>query len=265
MAWSALAAAQTPDPRTRRAHVVPASAEMVAAQDQPEEVFHFSRPIVRIGQGFELAAGEAVREIDSVLGDVTIAGKVDNDVVVVVGSLRLANTARIGGSVVAVGGTVTIDSGATIGRDIVVVGGALNAPAEFTAGGQQVVVGSIAIGEALRGIVPWIMRGLLFGRVIVQDLPWNWIAVAIFFFVYLVLNAMFANPVRVVADTLSARPLSSFLLGLLGTGVDDSRSPHSHGDRRRDCDRAVRVLRAGGRRAHRQSRRHARDRPRRSA
>jgi uncharacterized RDD family membrane protein YckC len=42
-----------------------------------------------------------------------------------------------------------------------------------------------------------------------------WTAVAIFFFVYLMVSLLFANQVRAVADTLSARPLSAFLLGLL--------------------------------------------------
>jgi uncharacterized RDD family membrane protein YckC len=215
--WSALAWAQTSaTPRPRAAHVAPASFETVAPQDQPQEpVFRFSRPIFRLGQDFALGQGDSVREIQSVLGDVTIAGRVDDDVVVVIGSLRLESTARIGGSVVVVGGTLTIDSGASVDRDMVIVGGSVNAPSDFRPGGQQVVIGTIAIGETLRALVPWITRGLAFGRLIVPDVRWNWIAVAIFFFIYLMLSLMFASPVRTVADTTTARPLSSFLLGLL--------------------------------------------------
>jgi uncharacterized RDD family membrane protein YckC len=217
VAWSALAAAQTPvASKARRARVVPASIETAVPQEQPDErVFRFTRPMFRLGQDFGLGPNEEVSEIQSVLGDVTIAGRVDDDVAVIVGSLHLTSTARIGSSVIVVGGTLTIDSGATVGRDMVVVGGALNAPTEFTPGGQQVIIGNIAIGEALRGLVPWITRGLAFGRLIVPDVRWMWTAVAIFLFVYLMLNAMFASPVRAVADTLSARPLSTFLLGLL--------------------------------------------------
>jgi len=56
---------------------------------------------------------------------------------------------------------------------------------------------------------------LLLGRPLVPDVAWMWAVVAIFFFVYLMASALFANPVRAVADTVSSRPLSSFLLGLL--------------------------------------------------
>jgi uncharacterized RDD family membrane protein YckC len=156
-----------------------------------------------------------VREIQSGLADVTIAGRVDNDVVVIVGTLRLTGTAKIGGSVAVIGGTLTIEPGAAIGRDMIVVGGDLNAPAEFTPGGQQVVIGNLAVANSLHALVPWITRGLLFGRPLVPDVGWMWIVVAIFFFVYLMVTALFANSVRTVADTVSTRPLSSFLLGLL--------------------------------------------------
>jgi hypothetical protein len=170
---------------------------------------------VRVGQDYSLGEGETVREIQSGLADITIAGTVEYDVVVIVGSLRLTNTARIGGNVLVIGGTLSIDSGASVGRDMIVIGGNLNAPAEFTPGGQQVVIGSIGIANTLRGLVPWITRGLLFGRPIVPDLWWMWPVIAIFLFVYLMVSALFSNHVSAVADTVTARPLSSFLLGLL--------------------------------------------------
>jgi uncharacterized RDD family membrane protein YckC len=219
VASSAVADAQTTTAsRSRSARIVPAATAVAATvpPDQPDEpVFRFSRPIVRIGQSFALGQGEIVREIQSGLADVTVAGTVESDVVVIVGSLHLTSTAKIGGSVVMIGGTLTIDPGASVGRDMVVVGGSFNAPPEFTAGGQQVVIGNIAVANALHGLVPWITRGVLLGRLIVPDVRWMWTAVAIFFFVYLMVNLLFANQVRAVADTLSARPLSAFLLGLL--------------------------------------------------
>ena len=218
--WSAAAEAQTTiGARARRAQVVQASASAATAalQDQrPDEpVFHFSRPIVRIGQNFALGQGEIVREIQSGLADVTIAGTVEQDVALIVGTLRLAGSAKIGGNLVVIGGTLTIEPGASVGRDLVVIGGSFNAPPEFTPGGQQVVIGNIAVANALRGMVPWITRGLLFGRLIVPDVQWIWTAVAIFFFVYLMVSLLFATQVGAVADTLAVKPLGSFLLGLL--------------------------------------------------
>jgi uncharacterized RDD family membrane protein YckC len=219
LAWSAAAAAQPPaESKTRRPRIVRTSTviDSPASQDRPDEpVYRFYRPIFRLGQNFALGQGEVVREIQSYLADATVAGTVEGDVAVIVGSLRLTSTAKIGGSVVVIAGTLTIDEGASVGRDMVVVGSNLSAPTDFTPGGQQVVIGDVAIANAFRGLVPWITRGLLLGRLIVPDVRWIWTAVAVFFFIYLMLNVLFATPVRAVADTLSARPLSSFMLGLL--------------------------------------------------
>jgi uncharacterized RDD family membrane protein YckC len=181
----------------------------------PPRPFRFSRPIVRVGQDYTLPAGDAVREVQSVFGDVTIEGRVEGDVLVVLGSAHLASTAVIEGSVMVIGGGATIDPGVSIERDLVVVGGTLAAPPGFSPDGQHVIIGTVGVGDALRSLVPWITRGLLWGRLIVPDLPWMWLAVGIIFLVYLVLNAVFDKPVRACADMLLAKPLSAFLLGLL--------------------------------------------------
>jgi uncharacterized RDD family membrane protein YckC len=194
-------------------HVSAAPAGQERTDQEP--VFRFSRPIVRIGQNFSLGEGETVREIQSGLADITVAGHVEDNVAVIVGSLRLASTARIDDSVVVVGGTLTIDPGATVQHDLIVIGGTLNAPADFTAGGQQVVVGSIGVANTLHALVPWFTQGLLLGRPVVPTIQWIWIALAIFLFIYVMVAALFATPVGAVADTVAARPVSSFLLGLL--------------------------------------------------
>ncbi len=137
------------------------------------------------------------------------------DVVVVLGRARLASTASINGSLVVIGGgSASIASGARVGRDLVVVGGRLDAPAQFTTGGQQIVIGP-AVGGALEGVVPWMSRGLIWGRPIVPDLPWVWGIVGIFFIVYLVVSLVFHHPVRASAETLAGRPLTAFVVGLL--------------------------------------------------
>ena len=220
LSWGAAAGAQSlAESRVRTLRAVTASAviEPAVPQERPddERIFRFGRSIVRVGQNFTLGENESVREIHSGLADISIAGQVDDDVVVIVGSLHLMSTAKVGGSVLVVGGTLTVDSGATVEQDIIVGGGSLSTTGEFRPGGQQVVIGNLAVAHTLQAFVPWIMRGLLFGRPLVPDIAWMWAVVAIFFFVYLMVNALFANPVRVVADAVTARPLSSFLLGLL--------------------------------------------------
>jgi uncharacterized RDD family membrane protein YckC len=218
LSFDVAAAPERPSSRSAAAHAEHASltAGPSVAQERFEfQDFGFTRRIVRIGQNYSLGEAETVRQIHSGLADVTIAGTVENEVAVIVGSLHLTNTAKIGGDLLVVGGTLTIDPGASVARDLILIGGNLEAPAEFTPGGEQVVIGTFAIARTLQGLVPWVTRGLLFGRPIVPDLWWMWPTIGVFLFVYLMVNALFTRHVGAVADTVSARPLSSFLLGLL--------------------------------------------------
>ena len=87
LSWAAAAGAQPlTESKPRAARTVSASVVMEPAvpQERPDEerIFRFSRPIVRVGQNFTLREGESVREIHSGLADITIAGQVDDDVVV---------------------------------------------------------------------------------------------------------------------------------------------------------------------------------------
>lgn len=213
---AAQTSAAAPGRRTAAVQVpTPADASQPEQPPDTERRFRFRRPIVRVGQDYTVRADDAVREIRSVFGDVTIEGRVEGEVLVVLGSARLASTAVVEGSVVVVGGSATIDAGASIQRDLVVVGGTLSAPPGFSPEGEHVVIGSAGLGQALHSLVPWVTRGLLWGRLIVPDLQWIWVVVGVIGLIYLVLNTVFDKPVRGCADTLHEKPLSAFLLGLL--------------------------------------------------
>jgi uncharacterized RDD family membrane protein YckC len=186
-----------------------------AQEIEPDRVFRFRRPILRIGQDYTLRSGEVVQDVRSVLGDVTLEGHVEQDVVVVLGTVHATRTAIVDGSLVVLGGSATIDQGATVRGDLVVVGGLLTAPPDFSPGGDHVVIGSPVLGNALNAIVPWIMRGLLWGRLIVPGLGWIWVIVGLVFLVYLAVNTLFDGPVRTSADVILDKPLSAFFVGLL--------------------------------------------------
>lgn len=173
------------------------------------------RPVLRIGQDYTLRSGDAIREVLVIFGDAVIEGRVDQDVVVVFGRARLSSAASIGRSLLVVGGSAIAADGAMVGEDLVVVGGEFEAPPGFTAGRQHIVIGPAALGGRLDAIVPWLTRGLLWGRPIVPNLPWVWSIVGIFFLVYLVLNLVFDRPVRSCAATLADKPLTAFVVGLL--------------------------------------------------
>ena len=197
-----------------------AAGATMSAQTAPEpsnaspQRFHF-HPIVRVAQDYTLPAAETVREVRTFFGDVTIEGRVERDVVVTMGSARIGPTAVVEGSVAVVGGSATVDPGASIERSLIVIGGTLTAPPAFSPGHEHVVIGSAWVGDALREVAPWITRGLLWGRLIVPDLPWVWAIVGVFFLVYLVLNTVFDRAVGACAEALMDRPLSIFMAGLL--------------------------------------------------
>jgi uncharacterized RDD family membrane protein YckC len=180
------------------------------AQDPDFE--RIPRPVVRFGQSYTIGSGETVREIVVISGSVTIEGRVLQDVVVIMGTARLASTAVVEGSLVSVAGATVVEPGARVRRDLVVVAGGFEAPSNFMPGGEHVVIGAT---RQVRALLPWLTEGLLWGRLIVPSLGWIWIVVGIVFFVYLGLALLFERPVRACADVLSARPLSSFLVGLL--------------------------------------------------
>jgi uncharacterized RDD family membrane protein YckC len=184
------------------------------AQDISQTEIRVSRPAVRIFQGYTLKQGEAVEQVVVIGGDATIAGRVDRDVVVILGRAELAPTAEIEGSFVVVGGTGVIADGAKVHEDVVVLGG-LEEPAGFAPGGDHVAIGTTALGTRLQGLLRWVTQGLLFGRLIVPSLGWVWIVAAVFFFLNLLLNVLFDAPVGACASTLRDTPASAFVTGLL--------------------------------------------------
>ena len=206
-----------PPPPAPQAPVEPTAPQAPDAPLPPLDDFgRNGEEVVRVGSNYTLAAGDEVDEIVVVMGAATIEGRVDGDLVVVLGEARLGPKAVVEGDVVVVGGSLAVESGAAARRDLVVVGGGLDAPADFMAGGEQVVIGFRALGDRVRGLLPWLMRGLLWGRPVVPDLPWVWAVVFAVFLIYLVLLLIFDHPVRVAADTLDAdTPLKALVTGLI--------------------------------------------------
>jgi uncharacterized RDD family membrane protein YckC len=175
---------------------------------------HWNNPALRIGQDYTLRANDTARDVVVIAGDAVIEGRVDSDVVVVLGKAQLASTAVIDGSFVVIGGTAVVSEGAQVREDLFVAGG-LESFAGFNPGGHHVVIGTAGMGQRLRGIVPWLTQGLLLARPIVPGLPWVWTFAFVFFLVNLLLNFVFDTPVRAAATTLRATPLSAFMSGLL--------------------------------------------------
>jgi uncharacterized RDD family membrane protein YckC len=210
-----------PAPDSARPVPAPDSArqppEPVEAPDPfgDDDFFRRNRAVFRIGSDYALREGDAIREAVVIMGDVTIDGDVRQHLVVIMGSAQLGPKARVGDELVVIGGNVRVAEGAVVDRDLVIVGGSLDGPAAFLAGGEHVIIGPPFLGEWFEGLTEWLMRGLLFGRLIVPGLSWVWGAVALFFLIYLALNVIFERPVRTIATTLVEKPLTAFGVGLL--------------------------------------------------
>jgi uncharacterized RDD family membrane protein YckC len=207
-------AGQTASPASPAQPPAVEAPDPAAPQERPPE-YRFPRPIFRGFQNYTLGKDDVVREIRTVFGDVTIEGRVQGDVMVVMGSLRLTSTAVVERSVLVVGGEVDIDAGARIDQDFVVVAGAVNAPPAFSPGHDHVVIGAPFVGEAVRDLLPWMTHGLLWGRLIVPDLEWVWLVVLMFFLAYLTINTVVDRGVAATADVIGERPVSAFFAGLL--------------------------------------------------
>lgn len=173
------------------------------------------RGTLRVLQDYHLGPNDAVRQATVIYGNAVIDGLVDWDLQVAFGDLRLTSTAVVNGSVVVTAGNVTIEDGATIRGDLVVIGGAVTAPPMFTAGGSHVLVGDAWVGRNMRTVMPWITRGLMWGRVIVPDLRWVWGVLLVFFILTLAINTLLHEPVGAFAANLGTRPFSAFTTGLL--------------------------------------------------
>ena len=214
-----VAQAQTPAQSRSRARSEPAVTSLppVEAEQLPpvEFIRYRGRAVLRIWQDYVLQPGDSARAVVVVSGDATIDGRVAGDVVVVLGNARLGATAVVEGSVVVTAGNVTIANGAEIRNDLVVVGGLVDAPSGFTPRGEHVAIGNAWLAHRMRAIVPWLTRGLLWGRLIVPDLAWVWGVLLCFLIVSFAINALLHEPVSACAETLAARPFSTFFAGLL--------------------------------------------------
>lgn len=224
-AWWAtveLRAQQVPSEQAAQEHIEPAPAPEPSlssdvVQDPPTTRRNtpYRAKVIRIGQNYTVAADDHVGEVVVILGTAVIEGRVDRDVVVVLGTLRLGPTADIGHGVVAAGSSAVVESGARVGREFVVAGGHLDAPADFRPARESVVIGLPGINGQLEAVATWLTHGLLWGRLVVPGLGWMWVAIAAVVAVYLLCNLLFANAVVACRQAIAERPLSAALVGLL--------------------------------------------------
>ena len=97
-----------------------AEAERRSTEEAPDSI-HWRKSSAKVHIGSSIVVGEDELVTDPVVsigGNVTVLGRVDDDVVAVGGSVRLGPKARVRGDVTAVGGRVDQERGASIGGTV---------------------------------------------------------------------------------------------------------------------------------------------------
>jgi uncharacterized RDD family membrane protein YckC len=190
------------------------------------------QPIVLIGQNAELKAGDSAEAVVVIGGSAKVHGKVRDAVVVICGNLEVDG--EVGDSAVAVMGNIRIKEGARIHKDAVAVMGTLSAAPGTSIGGDTVSVGGkldIADGATVKGdrvsvgmpiafpnmewLGKWFNYCLFQLRPLAPQVGWVWVVAGVFFLLYLLIAAVFPRPVQVCVESLTRRPATTFLLGLL--------------------------------------------------
>jgi hypothetical protein len=110
----------------------PAASRPIAPAESTEPALRLEagsvsrQQIVSLGRDV-VVEGEALSDIAALNGSVDISGRVDGDVIVLRGDVRLAPTARVGGDISVIGGTIRAARGAHTGGRLVSYPNAPNA------------------------------------------------------------------------------------------------------------------------------------------
>ncbi len=196
-----------------------------------------SQEIVQTGMPVHVKTNEVVPMVVVVQSSATIDGEVEHDVVVV-GGEAIVN-GHVGGNVVNVGSGIVLGPGATVdGNAVGVLGGVeMGADSEIKGDAVGVVggvrkaagarvggkVSNIAIGDWIgpdgHSLPKWLKT--TFTEILLKLRPlsfrvgWVWVVAGLFLGLYMLLVLAAPETVRAVANTLSERGATSFLMGLL--------------------------------------------------
>jgi hypothetical protein len=170
-------------------------AQPARAGDEPAlrlEPGSATQQLVGVGRDV-IVAGEVLTDVAALDGSVDVSGRVNGDVVVLRGDVRLASTARVGGDVFVVGGTVRTHGGAQVGGRMV------SYPTASSAWLTLLEGPSIGLGFASRLVVGTKLA-----------LVAAWAALLLLFF------AASGRQVVETADGVRREPFRNFFVGLTG-------------------------------------------------
>ncbi len=170
--------------------------------------------------GDTIVDGEVTGEVVSVLGSTTVNGTVGDAAVSVLGTTTI--NGRVKGTAVAVLGDVVLGPDAEVEKEVVAVLGAVRrAPGAKVGGGVQQVGGSFITFGDFQWIRAYFMECLRWGRPLAfgEHLGWAWGVAAIFLVFYALLALVFPRGIERCAEALEQKPGGTILAALLAVLV----------------------------------------------
>lgn len=169
--------------------------------------------IVSIGQSASLKEGETAEGMVVIGGSAVVEGEVDGDVVVIGGNADVSSA--VDGDLV-VFGSAKLGPKASVGGDTVVIGGSLDADPAADIRGEKTLISLRGIMPFAGGVWRWVTLGLMKARALPLEVWWVWALALTFGFIYVLLAAGAPGAVEACAKTLTERPVSALLAGILG-------------------------------------------------
>lgn len=165
-------------------------------------------PMVVIGRDAVLPAGESVEAFVVIGGNGKVYGRVREAAVVIGGDLSVYG--QVGDAAVAILGNIAAHTGARIRGDTVSVGGRVT-----VADGAQVRRPQNVQLPDLTWLRGWFVQCVLLMRPLSLKVSWVWVIAGVFLLLYLLIASLFPRPVRACVEELTAKPATTFCLGLL--------------------------------------------------
>jgi len=171
---------------------------------------------VSIGKDVELRAEDSANQVVVIGGSAKIRGTVNEQVVVIGGDVEIDGS--VGGQVVAIMGDAQVGPKARIGGQLVTVGGSNQVAEGANVGGQVVEVGA-GIGPLqflrMRWLREWFSKCAMELRPLAPGVGWVWWLQGLFLILYFLIAILFPHPVKCCAAEISARPATTFAVGVL--------------------------------------------------
>jgi hypothetical protein len=151
-----------------------------------------SQDLVKFGSDLMIEAGMNVRNAVVIAGDITVDGRVEQDVVAIGGSIILTNRAVVGRNVVAISGSIERSTGADVGGNLTEV----NIPGLYT------LVSAFSGGN-------WTGPFLFFAL-------WPMVSFIGLLALAILITSFFPGPIETVSNRVEENPIRSGIVGTVG-------------------------------------------------